>query len=74
MSFRDRTIVITGASGGIGGETALLFAGEGANIVVNYLFSPEKAKRTADRIRGTGRKALVYMADVSEPDDGGRPQ
>jgi 3-oxoacyl-[acyl-carrier protein] reductase len=69
MSFRDRTIVITGASGGIGGETALLFAGEGANVVVNYLSSPEKAKWTAERIRGTGRKALVYMADVSDPEN-----
>jgi 3-oxoacyl-[acyl-carrier protein] reductase len=67
MSFRDRTIVITGASGGIGSETALQFAGEGANIVVNYLSSPEKAERTAERIRATGRKALVYRADISEP-------
>jgi 3-oxoacyl-[acyl-carrier protein] reductase len=69
MSFRDRTIVVTGASGGIGGETALRFAGEGANVVVNYLSSPENAEKTAERIRGTGRRALVCKADVSEPSD-----
>jgi len=68
MSFRDRTIVITGASGGIGGETALRFAGEGANIVVNYLSSPEKAEKIAEKVRATGREALPYRADISEPE------
>lgn len=69
MSFRDRTIVITGASGGIGGETALLFAKEGGNIVVNYLTSPENAEKITERIRGTGRKAITYKADISKPDE-----
>lgn len=66
MSFSDRTILVTGASGGIGGETALRFAVEGANIVVNYLSSPENAEKIADKIRETGRKALVCKADISE--------
>ena len=68
MTFSQKTIVITGASGGIGSETALQFAAEGANIVVNYLSSPEKAEKTAERVRETGREALPYRADVSEPE------
>lgn len=69
MSFRDRTIVVTGASGGIGGETVLHFAGEGANIVVNYLSSPGNAERIAENVKALGRRALVCKADVSQPDE-----
>lgn len=69
MSFKGKTIVITGASGGIGGETARLFARGGADIVVNYLTRKEEAKRTAEDCRKAGGDALALRADVSNPDE-----
>jgi len=67
MDFKDKTMVITGAGGGIGSETARLFAERGANIVVNYLSSPEKAERTVEAVKELGSEAFKFKADVSEP-------
>jgi len=69
MSFKGKTIVITGASGGIGGETARLFTRDGANIVVNYLTREKEAKRTVRDCRKAGGDALALRADVSNPDE-----
>jgi 3-oxoacyl-[acyl-carrier protein] reductase len=69
MSFKGKTIVITGASGGIGGETVRLFARDGANIVVNYLTREKKAKRAVEDCRKAGGDALALRADVSNPDE-----
>jgi 3-oxoacyl-[acyl-carrier protein] reductase len=69
MSTKDRTILITGASGGIGSETARRFAEGGANIVVAYNASPEKAEQTVRDVKALGCEALAVRADVSEPDE-----
>ena len=69
MSFKGKTIVITGASGGIGSETARLFARDGANIVVNYLTREKDAKRAVEDCRKAGGDAQVFRADVSNPDE-----
>jgi 3-oxoacyl-[acyl-carrier protein] reductase len=50
MSFKGKSVVITGASGGIGSETARLFGERGANITVNYFSSKGKAKQTVKMI------------------------
>jgi NAD(P)-dependent dehydrogenase (short-subunit alcohol dehydrogenase family) len=47
MNFEGKSVIITGASGGVGSETARLFAEKGANITVNYFSSPDKAENTA---------------------------
>ena len=67
MKFKGKSVIITGASGGIGSETARLFAKEGANITVNYFSSPKKAERTVKIIRGLGVEAFSFKADVSDP-------
>ncbi|MFX1512592.1 MAG: SDR family NAD(P)-dependent oxidoreductase [Promethearchaeota archaeon] len=38
-------VIVTGASGGIGSKTAILFAGKGAKVVVNYFSSSNKIFR-----------------------------
>lgn len=67
MSFKGKTVVITGASGGIGGETARSFAREGTNVVVGYLSSPDRAEETVRDVEEAGCEALAFRADVSDP-------
>jgi len=67
MDFGGKSVIITGASGGIGSETARLFAEKGANITVNYLSSPGKAKNTVRTARNLGVNAFDFKADVSSP-------
>jgi len=67
MNFKGKSVIITGASGGIGSETARLFAEKGANITVNYLSSPVKAEKTVRTIRSLGAEAFSFKADVSSP-------
>ena len=66
MKFKGKSVIITGASGGIGSETARLFAKEGANITVNYFSSPEKAERTVKTVKDLGAEAFSFKADVSD--------
>jgi 3-oxoacyl-[acyl-carrier protein] reductase len=67
LDFVGKSIVITGARGGIGSQTAHLFAEEGANIVVNYFSSAQRAERTLKDARGLGVEAFSFKADVSDP-------
>jgi len=67
LDFRGRSIIITGASGGIGSETARLFAERGGNITVNYLSSSERAGETVREVRELGGEAFPFRADVSKP-------
>ncbi|KKK57980.1 hypothetical protein LCGC14_3049020, partial [marine sediment metagenome] len=64
MKLADKVAVITGAGSGIGRATALLFAGEGAKIVVADLDS-EGGSRTVDLIKNTGGVANLIRTDVS---------
>jgi 3-oxoacyl-[acyl-carrier protein] reductase len=67
MNFEGKSVIITGASGGIGSETARLFAEKGANITVNYFSSPEKAAKTVKIACNLGVDAFSFKADVSNP-------
>jgi 3-oxoacyl-[acyl-carrier protein] reductase len=67
MSLSGKSVVVTGASGGIGSETARLFAEKGARVTVNYLSSVEKAENTVEAIRSLGGDAFAFKADVSRP-------
>lgn len=69
MNFKEKSVMITGASGGIGTETARLFAERGANVAVNYYSSPEKAERTVKIVQNLGAEAFSFKADVSDPEE-----
>ncbi len=64
MKFRDKIVLVTGAGSGIGKTTAISFAKEGANEIVNDLNS-ESAEKTAKEIKKLGREAIAVTADVS---------
>ncbi|MEE9161195.1 MAG: SDR family oxidoreductase [Gammaproteobacteria bacterium] len=67
--LEHKTVVITGASSGIGESIATTFAREGANVVVNYNSSKEKAEYIVKQIIGAGGKAVAIRADVADPND-----
>ena len=64
--LKGKTAVITGSNRGIGSATAKLFAGEGANVVINYSKSDEQAAGTLKAIQESGGSAVIVKADVSK--------
>uniref|UniRef100_A0A0G1BQF7 3-oxoacyl-[acyl-carrier-protein] reductase n=1 Tax=Candidatus Giovannonibacteria bacterium GW2011_GWF2_42_19 TaxID=1618659 RepID=A0A0G1BQF7_9BACT len=69
MKFKDRIVLVTGSSTGIGRATAIAFAHEGANIVVNYVKNKEAADAVVTKIKSLGQSVLAIQADVSSEDD-----
>ena len=68
MRLNDKVALITGAGSGIGKETALLFAAEGASVVaVDY--NPGPNEEVVAAIQAAGGKAIAVKADVSKAAD-----
>lgn len=67
MRLKDKVILITGSGSGIGKSTALLFAREGASVIVNDLVE-EKGRETEKEIREAGGDAFFIQADVTRPE------
>lgn len=66
MKLAGKTAIVTGGSRGIGRGIALAFAREGADVAINYRRDEGAARETAEAVRGLGRRAEVYQADVSD--------
>ena len=64
--LKGKTAVITGASRGIGRETALEIAGMGADIVANCTRMSEEVESLTKEIEALGRKIKFVIADVSK--------
>jgi 3-oxoacyl-[acyl-carrier protein] reductase len=62
-----RVAVVTGAARNIGRAIAIELARGGAGVTVNALSSAEEAAAVAHAIEGVGGKALVQLADISDP-------
>jgi len=58
-------ILITGGSRGIGAATAILAAQRGYDVAFTYQSNATAANEVAEKIRATGRKALMLQADVA---------
>ena len=65
-SFKDQTVLVTGASSGIGREAALAFAAAGANVVLVARRAAALAKVAAET-RKLGAAALSVPTDVTKP-------
>jgi NAD(P)-dependent dehydrogenase (short-subunit alcohol dehydrogenase family) len=65
MRLADKVAIITGAGSGIGRATAILFAQEGAKVVVvDYV--PEGGQETVEMIKRNGGEAIFVETDVSK--------
>lgn len=71
MRLVGKVALITGAGSGIGRESAMLFAREGASIVSVDL-NAETAEQTASDVRAAGGQSIAVAADVSKPADAER--
>ena len=60
------TVIVTGASRGIGKACALAFGKSGANVIVNYTRSKEEAEEVCEEISKLGGRALPFCADVAD--------
>ena len=66
--LEGQTVIITGASRGIGKGIAEIFAQQGANIAFTYRSSEEKAKQLEKELSTNGCKAKGYKSDASDFD------
>lgn len=64
----SKTVLITGASRGIGKESAILFAKSGYNVIINYLNSEKTAIELCDSLSIYKNKYIAIKADVSNTD------
>ncbi|WP_372774628.1 SDR family oxidoreductase [Pantoea sp. WEP] len=65
MKFSNHTVLVTGASRGIGAAIAQAFAAEGAFVVVNYLRNHDAAAQVVAACEAQGGGALAIAADVT---------
>ncbi|HHU13521.1 MAG TPA: 3-oxoacyl-[acyl-carrier-protein] reductase [Clostridiaceae bacterium] len=64
--------LVTGASRGIGAETAVRLAAQGFDVAVNFRHSEAAARAVEKKIRSRGQKAVLVQGDVSSPQDAAR--
>lgn len=63
---KSRTVLVTGASSGIGQGIAIGFGQQGANVIINYHSDEEGANYTLDQVVKEGGKGLIHKADVGK--------
>ncbi|OGD33794.1 hypothetical protein A2988_05005 [Candidatus Azambacteria bacterium RIFCSPLOWO2_01_FULL_46_25] len=67
MELKNKVVLITGSSSGIGKATALRFAKEGCKLVINYHKNRKGGEETLKGIRKIGSEAILVKADISKP-------
>ncbi|SPD72093.1 3-oxoacyl-(acyl-carrier-protein) reductase [uncultured Desulfobacterium sp.] len=65
MEFKDKRVIITGGTKGIGRAIALAFAREGAWVAANYCSDKEGAAQTEERLQSLTGKYMIIKADIS---------
>lgn len=67
--FKDKVVLVTGSSIGIGRSIAVKFAKEGANVIINYKSNKKEAEAITEVISNYGNKCINIQADVSKEKD-----
>lgn len=69
LGLEGKTVLVTGASSGIGRATALAFADEKAHIAVGYHTNRQAAEETAALAEKRGARAICWQLDLGQPDE-----
>lgn len=65
-NLSGKVAIVTGSSRGIGRAIALQLADLGADVVINYASSPDKAEEVAELARQKGVRAITIHADLAQ--------
>ncbi|UYZ22497.1 SDR family oxidoreductase [Mesobacillus jeotgali] len=68
MRLQNKVAIVTGAASGMGKEIAVLYAKEGAKVVVSDI-NAEAAAKTVEEIQSAGGTATSVMANVAKEED-----
>lgn len=68
MTLKNKVVLVTGSSSGIGQATAIRFAQEGAKVIVNYRENQKGGEETLSEINKISEGILI-KADVSKPEE-----
>ncbi len=71
-SLTGKVVLVTGSSRGIGAAIARAAADAGADVAIGYRERSEAAAEVVERIRDSGRQAVAFQADVSDPSESKR--
>lgn len=66
MRFKDKVVLVTGSSRGIGKKLIQGFAEEGANVVINYYRSKKQAEELEVNINGKFNRCISIQTDVGD--------
>ncbi len=69
MDFKEKTVIVTGASRGIGKAIALKMGELGANVVINYSRDEKGAKAVLDELTKMGSKGIIVKSNVTSTDE-----
>ena len=61
-----KTVLVTGASRGIGKGIAIAFAKRGYNVVINYSSNEKAAQETLDEVMNLGARGMIYKCNVAD--------
>ena len=69
LEFKDKVVLVTGSSRGIGRSIAISFAKEGANVIINYKKSTMDANIAYEIVSSYGNKCMAIKADVANENE-----